>query len=80
MDMQYFISGMFAVFVPVSKQGEDAWREIAKQTEGTGKVLACFASQTVQQLEDAGYKVDKISIESIKKIEITDEDLDSLLS
>ena len=51
--------GMFTSFMPVSKQGEIAWNQLAAVTDGTGKVLTMQESQTIKSLRQAGYKVRK---------------------
>jgi hypothetical protein len=56
-DLLYLREGMFTAFVPQSKAGEDAWRELAKQTEGTGKVLTVHLPAVLAQLRKAGYTV-----------------------
>ena len=58
-DLTYINQGLFTAFIPVSKAGETAWNEMAKQTEGTGKVLSVHANATIAQLKSAGYKVRK---------------------
>lgn len=56
-DLTYLKQGLFTEFVPQSKAGEDAWRELAKQTEGTGKVLTVHLPAILAQLRKAGYTV-----------------------
>jgi len=58
-DLTYINQGLFTAFIPVSKAGETAWNELAKHSEGTGKVLAIHAASTIAQLKAAGYKVSK---------------------
>lgn len=50
--------GLFVQFVPNTPQGENAWRELAAQTEGTGKVLTVHVEDTLRQLRAAGYVVE----------------------
>ena len=60
MDITYIDQGLFTAFIPQSKQGEDAFREICRvHGDHTGKVLTIHAKQTIQQLRKAGYKVGK---------------------
>jgi hypothetical protein len=56
-DITYLKQGLFTEFIPQSKAGEDAWRELAKQTEGTGKVLTVHFPAVLAQLRKAGYTV-----------------------
>lgn len=72
-DITYKDHGLFTSFYPESKDGEIAWKQIAEQTEGTGRVLSIFTKQVIQQLRSAGYivmkkpKVKEISMEEIFK-------------
>jgi hypothetical protein len=68
-DLTYLKQGMFTAFIPESQEGKDAWREIAKQTEGTGKVLTVQLPAVLSQLRKAGYTVkqaEKKSAETIR--------------
>ena len=56
-DLTYLKQGLFTLFIPETKAGEDAWREIAKQTDGTGKVFTVQLPATLKQLKKAGYIV-----------------------
>ena len=77
MDITYIDQGLFTAFIPQSKQGEDAFREICRvQGDHTGKVLSIHAKQTIQQLRKAGYKVGK----SPKQKPMTSDELDNLLT
>lgn len=58
-DLTYRTLGLFTAFFAESKQGELAWNEIARQTEGTGKILTTQLKSTLAQLRKAGYKVAK---------------------
>lgn len=58
-DLHYLDQGLFTAFVPVTKEGEQAWREMAAVTEGTGKVPTVQAKQYIAQLRKAGYTVTK---------------------
>lgn len=58
-DLTYFDDGLFTRFMPETPAGETAWRVIAGQTEGTGKVLTIHADDTCRQLRAAGYSVAK---------------------
>jgi len=58
-DMTYSKQGLFTAFFPQSESGEDAWRELAKQTERTGKVLTVHLPAVLAQLRKAGYSVEQ---------------------
>lgn len=76
-DITYINQGLFTAFIPLSKAGEDAFREICKvQGDHTGKVLTIHAKQTITQLRKAGFKVGKAS----KQKAMTSDELDNLLS
>ena len=75
-DLEYIDHGMFTSFIPVSKEGEVAFNEMAAYTEGTGKVLSMHKQSTIQQLRQAGYKVGKEK----KAKEITAEQAEDMLS
>ena len=74
-DLEYIDHGMFTSFIPVSKEGEVAFNEMAAYTEGTGKVLSMHKQSTIQQLRQAGYKVGKAK----KAKEITAEQAEDML-
>jgi len=56
-DLTYLKQGLFTAFIPESPEGQDAWREIAAQTEGTGKVFTAQLPAVLSQLRKAGYTV-----------------------
>lgn len=58
-DLEYSSDGLFTTFLPNTHAGEQAWRELAAQTEGTGKVFQHHTESTVEQLRKAGYTVAK---------------------
>jgi len=58
-DLTYTTDDMFTRFYPETKAGEEAWRVIAEQTEGSGAVLTIHAKATIAQLRKAGYSVRK---------------------
>ena len=74
-DLEYIDHGMFTSFIPVSKEGEVAFNEMAAYTEGTGKVLSIRKQSTIQQLRQAGYKVGKAK----KQEKVTAEQVDEML-
>ncbi|WP_109479107.1 hypothetical protein [Paraburkholderia sp. C35] len=51
------VDDMFTAFYPETPAGEEAWKNIAAHTDGTGKVLHTQVDDTIQQLRDAGYTV-----------------------
>lgn len=57
LDLTYLKQGLFTAFVPQSKAGEDAWREIAAHTDGTGKVFTAQLSSFLREIRKAGYSV-----------------------
>jgi fatty acid-binding protein DegV len=57
-DLTYLEQGLFTTFLPESKQGDEAWREIHKQCPN-GKVLTIHLKSTLSQLRKAGYIVKK---------------------
>lgn len=72
-DLTYHDNGLFTAFIPQTSSGENAWYQLAKATEGTGKVLSIHAKQTIQQLRAAGYGVTKA-----KPVKLSDDDLAEL--
>lgn len=56
-DLSYRHLGLFTSFLANTPAGENAWREIAAKTDGTGKVLSIHAEDTIRQLRGAGYAV-----------------------
>jgi hypothetical protein len=56
-DLTYLKQGLFTAFVPHSKAGEDAWREIANHTGGTGKVFTAQLPSFLREIRKAGYSV-----------------------
>jgi len=59
MDLTYTQDKLFTRFMPQTTDGENAWREIANQTNGSGAVFNHQAAATLSQLRKAGYKVGK---------------------
>jgi hypothetical protein len=58
-DLTYLNQGLFTVFFPKSKSGEEAWQEIASKTQGTGKIFTMHLKDTLKQLRNAGFTVAK---------------------
>jgi hypothetical protein len=58
-DLEYLKQGLFTSFFPNTKEGEQAWREIAAQSEGTGKIFTMHLPAVLSQLRKAGFKVAK---------------------
>jgi hypothetical protein len=56
-DLVYLKQGLFTAFVPQSKAGIDAWLEIAKHTDGTGKVFTAQLPSFLREIRKAGYSV-----------------------
>ena len=59
-DLEYLTTGMFTVFFPNTQAGETAWKAIAKETNGTGKILTTQLTSALTQLRNAGYSVKKL--------------------
>jgi len=68
-DLFYLREGLFTAFVPQSKAGEDAWRAIAAQTYGTGKVFTAQLPSVLAQLRRSGYVVRMGASKSKKELE-----------
>ena len=58
-DITYKDHGLFTAFYAETKEGENAWRELASVTDGTGKILTIQAKQFIASLRKAGYTVTK---------------------
>ena len=77
-DLTYIKGSMFTTFVPRTKAGEDAWKEIAAQTGGTGMVFNSQAKSTISQLRTAGYTVGVQKKISKSEIDAVYAELDDL--
>jgi len=77
-DLVYHKQGLFTAFIPQSKAGDDAWLELASQTQGTGKVFTAQLSATLSSLRAAGYTVGKAKKPSEKEIDSMIEELESM--
>ena len=77
-DLVYHKQGLFTAFTPQSKAGEDAWRELASQTEGAGKVFTAQLSATLSALRAAGYAVSKAQKPSEKEIDVLMAELERM--
>ena len=58
-DITYTEAGLFVAFYAETPAGEEAYREMAKHSEGTCKFLAPQRAGIVAQLRAAGYRVAK---------------------
>lgn len=58
-DLTYSDDGLFVRFLPETTAGEDAWRELAERSEGTGAFLMIHRDGIIRQLRAAGYRVAK---------------------
>jgi hydroxymethylpyrimidine/phosphomethylpyrimidine kinase len=56
-DLTYRKQGLFTSFIAETPAGEDAWRAIAEQTQGTGNVFTTQLPAVLAQLRKAGYTV-----------------------
>lgn len=68
-DLVYLKQGLFTAFISQSKAGDDAWRELASKTGGTGKVYTIQLAATLSALRAAGYTVSKAKKPSEKEID-----------
>lgn len=57
-DLEYTTSGLFTRFMPNTKAGETAWRDMHFQNNGAG-ILSIHAANVIAQLRKAGYSVAK---------------------
>ena len=78
-DLHYTKSTMFIMFVPQTKAGEEAWKAIAAQTDGTGKIFPKQLESTLAQLRKAGYTVRKAPKMTEADYQKVYDDLDELL-
>jgi hypothetical protein len=58
-DLEYMGDGILVAFMPKTPEGNAAWNELARMTDGTGKVFRVHLAATLQQLRAAGYVVRK---------------------
>lgn len=82
-DLTYSPSGMFVLFMPETPAGEEAWAEIARHTDGTGKLLPAQVPGTLAQLRAAGLSVRKAPPHkpmTPAQLEAALADLDALLA
>lgn len=61
-DLSWRDDGLFTLFLPNTKAGEDAWRVLAAHTEGTGKVFSHHAGDVIRQLHAAGYTIGRLPV------------------
>jgi len=58
-DLEYSKLGLFTAFYANTPQGVEAWNELAKVTDGTGKVLTVQLKQCLAAMRRAGLTVRK---------------------
>lgn len=58
-DLTYKRHGLFISFYAETPHGLNAWAQMAKQTDGTGKVIYWQLADVLKQLSDAGYSVEE---------------------
>ncbi len=68
-DLIYCKQGLFTAFISQSKAGDDAWRELANQTAGTGKVFTAQLPVVLSALRAAGYAVSKAKKPSKREVD-----------
>ena len=69
-DLFYLKQGLFTSFIPATSAGDHAWRAIAAQTGGTGKVFTAQLQSVLGQLRNAGYSVKMETKKSKKQIKM----------
>lgn len=75
-DLTYSPAGMFVAFYPETPRGEEAWTELARHSDGTGKFMPGQVAGVVSQLRAAGYTVEK----GKRAKPMTDDELDAALA
>lgn len=60
-DLNYYYAGGFLRFVPNTPEGQDAWREMAKVSDGTAAFPPQMKASIFRQLREAGLTVRKSS-------------------
>lgn len=73
-DLTYITTGLFTRFIPHTKAGEDAWREMA--SHNATSVLSIHKASVLAQLREAGYSVKKAR----KPAKVTASEIDNLLA
>ncbi len=68
-DLIYCKQGLFTAFISQSKAGDNAWRELASQTAGTGKVFTAQLPVVLSALRAAGYAVSKAKKPSKREVD-----------
>jgi hypothetical protein len=58
-DLEYRNDGLFTRFYPNTPAGENAWRQMAEQNNGTPTILSVHTDNVLYQLRKAGYSVKK---------------------
>lgn len=58
-DLTYIEDGLFVRFLPETPAGEDAWRQMAAVSDGSGAFLVTQRASIIGQLRAAGYRVTK---------------------
>lgn len=58
-DLVWINQGLFTAFIPQTAAGEQVFNAMAKDTDGTGKVLSVHAKVVIEQIKAAGYTVGK---------------------
>lgn len=72
-DQSYrIVDDMFTAFYPNTTAGQEAWKVIAAQCDGTGKVLHSHVESTIHQLREAGYTVGKTAPPDVSDDELID--------
>lgn len=76
-DLSYRKGDLFTTFYANTPEGEAAWNQLAKSTDGTGKVFTVQLDQCLQALRKAGYTV-SVEKETALSIDNVLSELESL--
>lgn len=72
-DVSYRTDGIFTTFFPNTTDGENIFRAMAADTEGTGKVLSIHAPAVIQQIKEAGYTIEQSEQNAVDTDELYNE-------
>ena len=73
-DLEYVTTGLFTRFIPHTKAGEDAWREMA--AHDAVSIFTMHKAAVLAQLRAAGYSVRRAP----KRAPVTALEIDNLLA
>lgn len=58
-DLNYITDGFYVTLIPVSKESESVWNEVANAFDGAAKFPIYMKPSIFKQIKDAGYKIRK---------------------